>query len=236
MGKKLSIFKNCYKCPVCGYCGWFLTVKVAGLKLKHEKCPVCGSETRHRLQYLVFKKVTEQINTRDLSMLHFAPEKFFISRFRKIFRHYLTADLNNRYADKKEDLRQLSFRDNSFDFIFCSHVLEHIKEDTKAISEIKRVLKPGGLAIISVPVIGSKTIEYPEVNPQELFHVRCPGEDYYDKFREYFQRVVLYKSTDFDERYQLFIYEDRTKWPVTMPLRPSVSGEKHLDIVSVCFK
>ena len=233
---RLFKLKSCYICPICGYHGLFLSERPETGKRKHAKCPKCGLLERHRLQYLVFKKVTEGINTQQMSMLHFAPEKYFSSIFKNQFKFYVTADLNSTYVDKKEDLTRLSFKDNSFDFIFASHVLEHIKEDGMALSEIKRVLKPNGIAIIPVPVIGKRTVEYPKPNPHEEFHVRCPGEDYYERYSNYFSKVDCYKSTDFDEKYQLHVYEDRSGWPTSMPLRPSVCGKKHIDRVPVCVK
>lgn len=228
--------KNCYACPICNYYGWFKTVKPETGERKNAKCSKCGSLERHRLQYLVFKKIVEGIDTKKLKMLHFSPEEFFRNIFKNMFGEYITADLSAENVDRKEDLTKLSFSDSSFDFIFTSHVLEHIKNDLAALSEIRRVLKPKGIAIIPVPIIGEKTIEYFEQNPHENDHVRCPGKDYYERYKEYFAEVKIYKSSDFDEEFQLYIYEDRTTWPNTMPLRPSVFGVRHLDMVPVCYK
>jgi predicted SAM-dependent methyltransferase len=169
-------------------------------------------------------------------MLHFAPEDCFRNIFKNMFEVYVTADIDAVNVDKKEDLTKLSISDSTFDFIYASHVLEHIKDDMSALSEIKRVLKQDGIAIIPVPIMCKYSIEYDEPNPHECFHVRCPGEDYYERYKDVFAKVHLYKSTDFDEKYQLYIYENRRTWPKTMPLRPSVPGEKHIDIVAVCYK
>lgn len=202
---------------------------------KNTKCPKCGSLERHRLQYLVFVEISRSLDTKKLSMLHFAPEDFFRGLFKSKFEVYVTADLNSVNVDRKEDLTKMSFSDNSFDFIYASHVLEHIKNDLEALSEIRRVLREGGVAIIPVPIIGEKTIEYLEPNPHECGHVRCPGEDYYERYKVFF-KIKSFRSSDFDEKYQLYVYEDRTTWPDTMPLRPSVPGNKHEDIVLVCYK
>lgn len=228
--------KNRYLCPICNYYGPFHDVNPGTGPRKGAKCPKCGSLERHRLQYLVFKEVIKEKNTKNMKMLHFAPEEFLRDIFKKTFCEYITADLNPKSGDRKEDLTKLSFSDNHFDFIYASHVLEHIKEDLSALSEIKRVLKPGGVAMIPVPIIGKNTIEYSEPNPHESYHVRCPGGDYYEKYKNFFTTVKLYKSSDFDEKYQVYVYEDRSKWPRTMPLRPPVPGERHIDIVPVCFK
>ena len=136
----------------------------------------------------------------------------------------------------RKRITQLTFRDNTFDFVFASHVLEHVKDDLRALSEVRRVLKPGGVAILPVPIIGAKTVEYPGVNKHENQHVRSTGEDYYNKYSSYFSKVELYKSPDFDEKYQLYVYENRNRRRRASPLRPLVQGQRHVDIVPVCFK
>ncbi len=228
--------KNCYQCPICEYYGRFKSVKPESGERKNAKCPKCGSLERHRLQYLVFKKVIKNIETKTMSMLHFAPEYFFGDIFKTMFKTYVTADLYLKNVDRREDLTKLSFSDSTFHFIYASHVLEHIKDDISALSEIIRVLKPGGIAIIPVPLIGRYTIEYDIPNHHEFDHVRCPGYDYYERYKDSFTKVELYKTTDFDEKYQLYMYENRNTRHSTMPLRPLVSGEKHIDIIPVCFK
>jgi SAM-dependent methyltransferase len=121
-------------------------------------------------------------------MLHFAPEPFFREFFTRRFGQYETADLKRKGVDHKVDLQQLPFGDKTYDFVFASHVLEHIPDDHKAIFEIHRILKPNGMAILPVPIYSEKTIEYPEPNPHEFFHVRAPGTDYFDRYERYFQR------------------------------------------------
>jgi SAM-dependent methyltransferase len=228
--------KDCYLCPICNYYGRFLSYKPETGERKKAICPRCGAFERHRLQYLVFKEITQNIKTQEMSMLHFAPEQFFREIFKDRFGVYTTADLNGENVDRKEDLTHMSFSDNSFDFFYASHVLEHIKNDLEALSEIRRVLKPKGIAILPVPIISDKTIEYNEPNPHECDHVRCPGSDYYERYKKYFSEIKLYRSSDFEERYQLYIHEDRNIWPNTMPLRPSTPGSRHLDIVPVCYR
>jgi ubiquinone/menaquinone biosynthesis C-methylase UbiE len=122
-----------------------------------------------------------------------------------------------------------------FDIVYASHVLEHIKEDSEAISEIRRVVKPGGIAVLPVPIVGNETIEYPEENPYEFGHVRAPGPDYFEKYRKFFSKVDTYQSMDFPDTYQTFVYEDRRNWPETMLWRPKMDGDKHVDMVPVCY-
>jgi len=169
-------------------------------------------------------------------MLHFAPEPFFREYFSKQFGQYESADLSRKGVDHNVDLQQLPFDNGSYDFIFASHVLEHIPDDEKAISEIRRVLKPNGIAILPVPIVAERTIEYPEPNPHEAYHVRVPGIDYFDKYEHHFSRIEWFSSDSLPEKYQLFVFEDRSQWPSReCPLRPSMAGEKHIDIVPVCY-
>jgi ubiquinone/menaquinone biosynthesis C-methylase UbiE len=139
-------------------------------------------------------------------------------------------------VDHHVDLQHLPFADGTYDFVFASHVLEHIPDDEKAISEIRRILKPNGIAILPVPIVAEKTIEYPEPNPHESYHVRAPGMDYFDKYRRHFSRVERFSSDPLPKKYQLFLYEDRSRWPTKeSPLRLPMPGEKHGDIVPVCY-
>jgi len=93
----------------------------------------------------------------------------------------------------KEDITNISFKDNSFDIIFCSHVLEHIEEDRKAMKELYRVLKPKGFAILQVPIknIENTFEDFSVKDPKErekVFgqndHVRIYGKDYKDRLIE----------------------------------------------------
>lgn len=133
-------------------------------------------------------------------------------------------------------MKNLPFSDSTYDLVFASHVLEHIPNDKKAIQEIRRILKPDGIAILPVPLVAESTIEYPEPNPHETYHVRAPGVDYFDRYTLYFSRIEKYTSDSLPEKYQLFIYEDRSRWPtVQCPLRPAMEGDRHIDIVPVCY-
>lgn len=233
---KLNVFKIKYECPICSYHGSFINKKVdTGLR-KHAQCPRCGSNERHRIQKLVINKLAENVNFSNMRMLHFAPEPFFKKYFKETFKDYVTADLYMEGVDVKADITNLPFKDAEYDFIFASHVLEHIKEDLTAISEIRRVLKPNGIAILPVPLVATETIEYPKPNPFESGHVRAPGFDYYNRYCKYFSHIEKFASSDFKIKFQTYIYEDRSSWPnEKSPLRKPITGEKHIDIVPVCF-
>lgn len=231
-----NLNKEKFTCPICRYSGPFRDAnRPTGLR-KHAKCPKCGAFERHRLQYLVVNNVLNGINSSTLKMLHFAPESFFRNFFSKCFSQYETADLNMHGVDHNVDLQELPFEDETYNFVFASHVLEHIPDDEKAISEIRRILKPNGIAILPVPLVAEKTIEYPESNPNEGNHVRAPGFDYFDRYDRYFSKVDKISSDSLPSRYQLFVYENRSQWPTKeCPLRLSMQGDKHIDIVPVCY-
>jgi ubiquinone/menaquinone biosynthesis C-methylase UbiE len=102
---------------------------------------------------------------------------------------YITADIESPLAKVKMDIHQIPFGENHFDVVLCNHVLEHVQDDIKAMSEIYRVLKPGGWAIMQVPFfspVPEFTFEDSLItNPRErekIFgqddHVRKFGFDY----------------------------------------------------------
>lgn len=155
--------------------------------------PSTLSLERHRLLWLYLKDHTDFF-TQPHKVLHFAPEQAFYKRFRKLENlDYTTTDLNSPLADVKADICDLPFEDNSFDFILCNHVLEHIPDDEKAMQELFRILKPGGTSILQIPqdLKRENTFEDDSItDPKErakIFgqydHVRVYGRDYFDKLR-----------------------------------------------------
>ena len=147
---------------------------------------------RHRLFWLYLKNETSFFSSKNLRVLHFAPEQAFVKRFRKLKNiQYTTTDLKSPLADVKADICDLPFENDSYDFIICNHVLEHIPDDTKALDELYRVLAPGGTAILQVPYDRNRdaTLEDDSItDPREraaIFgqydHVRIYGMDYFDK-------------------------------------------------------
>ena len=151
-------------------------------------CPNCLSLERHRLMHLYLKNKTNFF-TANLKVLHIAPEHCFISRFEKNKNlDYITADIESPLAKVKMDVHAIPFEDNTFDVAFCNHVMEHVTDDIKAMSEIRRVLKPGGWAIIQSPLTENLevTFEDPSITDfaerERIFgqndHVRNYGKDY----------------------------------------------------------
>ena len=236
--KCLRLFKPKFLCPVCNYRGPFKTAKIPGKLLrKHAICPECRSSERLRMQWLLWNVLENKYDTRNMKLLHFAPEETFKKRFAKNLGGYVTTDLNMPDVDINADIRKLPVADESFDVVFASHVLEHIREDIVAMQEIKRVLRPGGLAVIEVPVMSEATVEYPQANPCEYEHVRAPGRDYYHKFQNLFSTMELYDSSFFPVCYQLYVYIDLTGFPTEQsPYRKPVAGKKHPIILAVYIK
>lgn len=155
--------------------------------------PSTLSLERHRLLWLYLKNETDFFTTKK-RVLHFAPEQAFYKRFRKMKNlDYVTTDLNSPLADVKADICNLPFDDNIFDIILCNHVLEHIPDDTKAMQELYRVLKPGGFGIFQIPqdLNRENTFEDNAITDKKerakIFgqydHVRIYGRDYFDKLR-----------------------------------------------------
>ncbi len=155
--------------------------------------PSTLSLERHRLLWLFLKNKTDFFS-KEYSVLHFAPEQAFHKRFQKLKNlDYVTTDLNSPLADVKADICNLPFESNSFDVILCNHVLEHIPDDTRAMQELYRVLKPKGWGIFQIPqdLKREKTFEDDSITDRrkraEIFgqydHVRIYGRDYFDKLR-----------------------------------------------------
>jgi len=165
-------------------------------------CPRCHSTDRDRLIY--YYLTTNSLLTKpNLSLLHIAPEpslKKYLKSFSNIT--YTSGDkfekgYNGFYYDKDTlslDLTSLSFSDNSFDVIICNHVLEHIVNEKQALNEIYRVLKPGGWAIIQVP-IASELVQTVENNADsdekrilkygQRDHVRLYGLDFLSRLKNH---------------------------------------------------
>lgn len=197
---------------VCPFCGWsgehFMTYGVG--QRPNAMCPKCGSMERHRLYYLYLKNKVSGLA--GFKVLHFAPEKIIADIFKKYPGvDYLSVDINPFKAMKKEDITSLSFADDSFDLIFCSHVLEHIPDDAQAMRELHRVLKPGGTAILQVPIKEtfngrdiSQTYEdwsITEPGEREIAfgqndHVRVYGRDFKDRLEKAGFKVEIVKFAE----------------------------------------
>ena len=156
--------------------------------------PSTYSLERHRLLWLYLKNETSFFKAK-LKVLHFAPESALMNQFKKLKNlSYDTIDLNSPIADIKADICDLPFLDNSYDFILCNHVLEHVIDDDKAMRELYRVLKKNGLGIFQVPIDYNRDTTFEDfsvTNKKErnkLFgqydHVRIYGLDFFDRLQK----------------------------------------------------
>ncbi|MDD3052486.1 MAG: methyltransferase domain-containing protein [Candidatus Cloacimonetes bacterium] len=200
-----------YYCPICK--GSFRKFLPYGAKNWRDGrlCPGCLSLERHRLLWLYIEKKTD-ILVENQKILHIAPEQCFYKVFRKSHNlKYITADLESPLADVKMDIIHMPFENESFDKIICNHVLEHITDDKKAMQEIYRTLKSGGLAILEVPLDFNRevTLEDEAINTPDLRkkhywahdHVRLYGRDYLEKLTQTgFIPVCDEIFTEFDEK------------------------------------
>lgn len=118
----------------------------------NSKCPGCSSLERQRLLWLYLTRKLK-IQDQKIKLLNVAPDFAIQSKLKSLSNiDYISIDLESNLAMQKQDLTNLSFSDNYFDAILCYHVLEHIVDDRKAMSELFRVLKPGGWAILQTPI------------------------------------------------------------------------------------
>ncbi|MDO6675365.1 methyltransferase domain-containing protein [Tenacibaculum sp. 1_MG-2023] len=166
-----------------------------GTQRENALSPSTLSLERHRLMWLFLQRESIFFSSdKRLKVLHIAPEQCFLDLFRKQQNlEYTTSDLESPIADVKADICDLPFENNSFDVVFCNHVLEHISDDTKAMQELYRVMKVGGFGIFQIPQDLSRETTFEDdsiTEPKErakIFgqydHVRVYGRDYFDKLR-----------------------------------------------------
>ena len=129
------------------------------------------------------------------TILHIAPEVCMMKQFKKIYsskpQNYITADLESPLADMHFDVQQIPIADNSVDIIICNHILEHVESDHKALCEMYRIMRPGGVGIMLAPIDYSREVTYEDdtiTDPKqraEIFgqydHRRIYGKDYLNR-------------------------------------------------------
>lgn len=187
-----------------------------GLKPRPDaQCIHCNSLERHRFIWLFLETQTNLFNGHSKRMLHVAPEPCFEQKFRQsVGEGYITADLNNPRAQIKMDITDIPFEDQSFDIIYCCHVLEHVPDDRKALREFYRVLSKQGWAILVVPINAKQTFEDAAVtDPKEREkafgqwdHVRVYGPDFIDRIKEAGFHVEKFTPVDFLSETQIRQY------------------------------
>jgi SAM-dependent methyltransferase len=199
--KRALFHSEAHYCPVC-------ESRIRGFEDfgydENAWCPVCASMRRHRLVWLFFLRNTKLFDRNPKRMLHVAPEVALQPRLACIPNlEYVTADLHDPNCMVKMDITDIQYPDNAFDVIYCSHVLEHVPDDRKAMHECARVLKPEGWAVFMVPLSEEHTIEDPSItNPAErerLFgqhdHVRRYGPDFKDRLEKAGFKVTVMRPS-----------------------------------------
>jgi SAM-dependent methyltransferase len=192
--------KHKYICPICNYKGPFMDKN----NRHRAKCPKCGELERARMAMLVVNQIYDDLKASQTDVLHISPENFLRKIFKKKYKSYISSDLYRKDVDHQFDIEEIPYPDNSFDLVFASHVLEYVKNDKKAINEIKRVLRPGGLAFLPDPMLHDKTIDFEERPPNKRI-IRETGVDYFDRYREVFTEVKVYEPSSFGEGFNLTI-------------------------------
>lgn len=196
------------ECPMCG--ARYRRFMPYGYVTSREDalCPRCLSLERHRMIWLWLERHTNLFESRP-RLLHIAPEESLMRHFRKLYgstNDYITADLESPLADEHFNVESIPMKDASFDVIICNHLLEHVDDDRKALSELYRILRPGGWGILLVPEDRSRETTFEDnsiTDPKErtrLFgqydHRRVYGRDYDDRLRDAGFEVERISFTD----------------------------------------
>ncbi|MDP5071015.1 MAG: class I SAM-dependent methyltransferase [Congregibacter sp.] len=177
-------------CPVCDHSFSHFLPAGSGQRLRPGAvCPLCRSRERDRLSWLFLQQREKELLHAHMQFLHVAPEprlgEFF---FAAIGEGYITADLMRKDVMVRLDVQDMLYPNETMDAIYCSHVFQDVPNDRKAIAECYRVLRPGGWAVVNVPLFAESTEEAPtpgnvraswDKRPDE--HVRNYGLDYRDR-------------------------------------------------------
>ena len=200
--RAIALTGDRFYCPLCeGRFRAFLPIGVVARP--NARCPWCDSLERHRLLWVALQQLWQDGKIRrGGKLMHVAPEASLARRFRQDF-DYLSVDISSdTKAMQVMDIRRIPLPDQTFDAIACHHVLEHIPEDAQALSELYRVLKPGGWASIQVPMAGDVTQEDLSITDpavrQRLYgqpdHVRQYGRDFQQRLEAAGFQVQIYSK------------------------------------------
>lgn len=183
------------ECPICGAKRRKFLPYGYVTSREDALCPKCLSLERHRMIWL-WMSTTTLLEHRP-RMLHIAPEVSLMRHFKRLYRNtsnYITADLESPLADMHFDVQAIPLEDCSIDVVICNHLLEHVADDRKAMRELHRILRHGGLGIMLVPEDRSRATTFEDdtiTDTKErtrLFgqydHRRIYGRDYDDRLRD----------------------------------------------------
>ena len=182
-----SFGKKAYECPCCGWTGvrFLPHISISYCSFDHV-CPDCLAHARHRSHHLLYSDYMSFEQRRGL-LLYVSPEQasfpFFqgCSKIKVETSNYQAAPTDYYFGNTtyELDLMEISLENERFDYIICHHVVEHVPNDRIAMGELFRILKTGGLLILSVPISNQeKTIEYGEANLMMDNHFYRYGQDF----------------------------------------------------------
>jgi SAM-dependent methyltransferase len=226
--KALSGFRRGVECPICHNRLRFLVVNTEGDRAE-TLCMKCNSLERHRRAVLFLRRCTT-LHSDALRVLHVAPEPSLRRELERLpHLDYVTGDLYAEGVDLRLDLTDMDFDDEAFDVILCSHVLEHIPDDRKAMQEMHRVLKPDGWALINVPSDPERTEIYED---ESIVEPR-------DRLQHFGQKdhVRVYSSNGFVERLRqagFAVEVDPLEFTVRERLRYMLDGDAGWDHSYLC--
>lgn len=183
------------ECSICGYQGLFWAKGRQPMVFDGE-CPRCRSKGRHRQHELLINRHPDWVDGRTI--LHFAPEPCFDQRYQARSMatggNYVRAAYEPKKGETQVDMQAIPFPDGMFDTIICHNVLEHVTDDRKGLSELRRVLRPDGRVLISVPIVEAweRTYEDPAIATEagrdlhfnQNDHLRLYGLDFRDRLTE----------------------------------------------------
>lgn len=217
--------KERFHCPICNYEGPFRDKR----DRRHAKCPSCGALERTRLLFAVLAPLVESFSPERRRALHIAPEPLVSDWLAARFEHYVGADLQRTDVSVRLDIQTLPFPNATFDLVVASHVLEYPENDMAAIAELRRILRPGGIAALPVPLIHIETRDLPTRDPStRVMHE--PGLDYFQRMESEFREVRLCRSDDVDAQLQPFIHAPTTTTPSPLIYAPGIRR----DIIPIC--
>ncbi len=153
----------------CNFCERSFSKMLSRSGRPSAECPYCASLERTRLLLHYLNDQTDIFN-KHISVLHFAPAVCLFDKLVNLDIEYIDADYNIANARYKEDITDISYADDYFDLIICSHVLGHVGDEAMAMREMKRVLKPSGKAIIITYIVleATQTRDDPNINTAKL--------------------------------------------------------------------
>lgn len=180
-------------CPLCGWHGRYFLPYIGGGHVKfNQYCPGCESHARHRGHRILYERILKCAEWKG-RLLYFAPEPCVLAFLRSSVSllRIVTVDYSMGGVECRVDILNAPFRDRSYDLILCHHVIEHVRDDYRALREVKRILKEGGKAILSVPIDleSPSTLEWGKPNALFDDHYYRYGMDFKERLGRVFPSV-----------------------------------------------